>query len=184
MTILINSLYSSYLIQGMPSMQNDLNIKLKFTFLEKIFAQFTYNAGVMVATYGLYLSNPNLALAYFLFSYIGILIVVRYTICPRCRHLNAGNDCVQLPVSIMKKLISPNRKGPLSSVEKLLLPVVLFGTLLLPLYWLSSHVLILIIFLTLFGGHLLGLYLHFCPNCENRFCVKNRNSHSTTLGIQ
>jgi cell division protein FtsL len=148
---------------------------LTFTTKEKVFAQFTYNAGVIVATYGLFLQNSALALTYFLFSYFGILMVVKYTVCPRCQYLNIGNDCVQLPASVMKILISPNRKGTMNLFEKFLLPTVLLSTLILPIYWISSNILILTIFLVFFGGHLLGLYIHFCPNCENKVCVQNRN---------
>lgn len=145
-----------------------------FTIKEKLFAQLTYNAGVIVAAYGLFLNHPSWAVAYLLYAYIGILLVVRYTICPRCPHLNIANDCLQLPASIMKRIISSKRKGPLSYPEKILLPIVLYGTFILPLYWISSNRYILVMFILLFGGHLLGLHLHFCRNCENVNCIQNQ----------
>lgn len=145
-----------------------------FTFQEKLFAQFTYNAGVLVAAYGLLINSTGLAVAYLLFSYIGILVVIRYTVCPRCPHLHIANDCVQLPAAIMKRIVSPNHRGPISIPEKLLLALVLYGTLLLPIYWLVANKLILVIFLMIFGGHLLGLHVHFCQKCENRSCIHYR----------
>lgn len=154
--------------------KEELNCASTFTFKEKLFAQFTYNAGVIVATYGLFLNNPSLAVAYLLFAYIGILLVVRYTICPRCPHLHEADDCVQLPAPIMKLIISSDRKGPLSITEKLLLPVVLYGTFMLPIYWIASNKLVLLLFLMLFGGHLLGLHIHFCQKCENTSCIQNK----------
>jgi hypothetical protein len=145
-----------------------------FTFREKLFAQLTYNAGVIVAAYGLFLNSPSLAVAYLLYSYIGILLLIRYTICPRCPHLHVANDCVQLPSSIMKMIISSNRKGPLSLPEKILFLLVLYGTFMIPIYWIASNKVILATFLLLFGGHLLGLHIHFCQKCENTSCIQNR----------
>jgi hypothetical protein len=145
-----------------------------FSIKEKLFAQLTYNAGVIVAAYGLFLNHPSLAFSYLLYAYLGILLVVRYTICPRCPHLNLAVDCLQLPAFIMKRIISPKRKGPLSLPEKILLPIVLYGTFIFPLYWISSNRYILVLFILLFGGHLLGLQLHFCRNCENVNCIQNQ----------
>ena len=145
-----------------------------FSIKEKLFAQLTYNAGVIVAAYSLFLNHPSLA-SYLLYAYLGILLVVRYTICPRCPHLNLAVDCLQLPACIMKRIISPKRKGPLNLPEKILLPIVLYGTFILPLYWISSNRYVLVLFVLLFGGHLLGLQLHFCRNCENVNCIQNQN---------
>jgi hypothetical protein len=147
-----------------------------FTFKEKFFAQFTYNAGVMIAAYGLYLNNARLGIGYLIGAYIGIVLLVRYTICPRCPHLHVANDCANLPAPIMKKIVSPNRKGPLNMSEKSLFIIILYGTFLLPIYWLSSNIIILILFIIFYGGHLLSLRMYFCKNCANTSCIQNKTS--------
>jgi hypothetical protein len=151
-----------------------LNSMCRFSFQEKFFAQFTYNAGVIVAAYGLFLNHPSLGIAYLLYSYIGILLVIRYTVCARCPHLNIASDCLQLPAPIMKMIISPNRTGPLNLSEKILFLLVLYGTFVLPIYWIASNIFILVAFLILFGGHLMGLHIHFCRKCQNKSCIQSR----------
>ncbi len=148
-----------------------------FTFGEKVYAQFTFNAGVIVGVYGLFLNNTSLGIAYLLYSYIGILLLIRYTVCPRCPHLHMANDCVQMPASIMKRIISSQRTGELNRYEKILFVMVLYGILVLPIYWLVAKPVLLVLFLGFFGSHLLGLHLHFCPNCQNKSCIQNRNNN-------
>lgn len=144
----------------------------KFTFQEKLFARVTYNSGVLVAGYGLYLHHVGLAIGYLIYAYIGIFLLVRYTICPRCPHLTAANDCSNLSASIMKKIVSFRRQGPLNTFEKGLFFAVLYGTFVFPIYWLSSNFLLLTAFILLYGGHLLSLKIHFCRKCANQDCMQ------------
>ena len=145
-----------------------------FSLKEKLYAQFTFNAGVLTGAYGLFLNSTALGIAYLLYSYIGIVLLMRYTVCPRCPHLHVANDCLQLHPSITKIIISPNRKEELNIIEKILFFLVLYGILLLPIYWIASNTIILVLFLLFYGGLLLTMHLHFCPNCENRSCIQNR----------
>jgi hypothetical protein len=156
----------------------NLNSICTFSFGEKLYAQFTFNAGVIVASYGLFLESTILGIAYLLYSYIGILLVIRYTICPRCPHLCISNDCVQMHSSIMKMIVSPRRHGPLNVYEKILFFMVLYGIFILPINWIASNTVILLLFLLLYGGHLLGLQIHFCSNCQHKSCIQNRNKKS------
>jgi hypothetical protein len=145
-----------------------------FSLKEKMFAQLTFHGGVLTGVFGLYLESPPLGVAYFLYAYIGILSLMRYTVCPRCPHLHVVNDCVQLPAPLVKIIISSKREGPLSLFENVHFVAVLYGILVLPIYWLASNVMILTLFLLLYGGTILGLRLHFCPKCQNRVCIHSR----------
>ena len=147
-----------------------------FTFKEKLYAQLTFNAGILIAAYGVFLKSSLLGLLYLLCAYLGILLLIRYTVCPRCPHLIIAGDCVQLHPFLMKKIISPRRKGLLTMSEKILFVSVLYGIFILPLFWIASNTMMLILFLIFYGGHLLGLYWHFCPNCRNKQCIQNRNT--------
>ena len=155
--------------------KKDINSICTFTLKEKIFAQIGFNAGVLVGAYGLFLNNEILGIAYLLYSYIGIVLLMRYTVCPRCPHLHVANDCLQLHPSITKIIVSPNRKGALNIFEKILFFMVFYGILLLPIYWIASNTIILVLFLVFYGGLLLTMHLHFCPNCQNKSCKQNRN---------
>jgi hypothetical protein len=157
--------------------KKDNNYICTFTLKEKIFAQFSFHAGVLTGAYGIFLSNKILGIAYLLYSYIGIVLLMRYTVCPRCPHLHVANDCLQLHPSITKIIVSPNRKGALNIIEKILFFMVLYGILLLPIYWIASNTIILVLFLLFYGGLLLTMHLHFCPNCQNESCVQNRNEN-------
>lgn len=149
---------------------------LSFTKREKIFAQSTFNAGVIVASYGLFLENKLLGIGYLLYLFFSFLLMMRYTICPRCPHLNIANDCVNLSPSIVKMIVS-NRKGPFNNLEKILFILALYGVFIFPIYWIASDIIILVLFLLFFGGHLLGLHLHYCPNCQNKSCIQNSNKN-------
>jgi hypothetical protein len=153
--------------------ENETSIQ-KFTLKEKVFAQFTYNSGVWFAACGLYLSNPLLGIAYLIGAYLGIFLLVRYTICPRCPHLHAADDCANLSASIMKKIVSMKRVGPLNTFEKGLFIIVLYGTFAFPIYWLSSNIPFLVAFVLLYGGHLLSLKMHFCRSCKNTSCIQSK----------
>ena len=146
----------------------DKNSICTFTFKEKLYAQFTFNAGVLVAAYGLFLNNSILGIFYLLYSYIGIIFLMRYTVWTRCPHLHVANDCVQLHPSIVKIIVSSTRKGPLNIFEKILFVMVLYGILILPIYWISSNTIILLFFSLFYGGSLLGLHFHFCRRCQKR----------------
>lgn len=160
---------------------NDIDSICTFTLKEKIYAQFTFNAGVLTGAYGLYLNNTILGISYLIYSYIGIVLLMRYTVCPRCPHLHVANDCVQLHPSITKIIVSPKRKGPLNLFEKILFVMVLYGILIIPIYWIYSNILILVLFLLFYGGQLLGLHLHFCRDCQNRNCIQNRNKNVISM---
>jgi hypothetical protein len=155
------------------SLKNEIPIP-KFTLKEKLFAQLTYNAGVMVGAYGLYLNNTSLGAGYLIGAYTGIFLLVRYTICPRCPHLTSADDCANLSASIMKKIVSFKRNGPLNTFEKGLFVAVLYGTFVFPIYWLSSNIVFLTAFILLYGGHLLSLRMHFCRKCANKSCMQRK----------
>jgi hypothetical protein len=92
----------------------------------------------------------------------------------KCPHLLVAHDCVQLLPPLTKLIISDKHRGPLNIYEKILFIMVLYGILILPIYWIASNAIILVLFILLYGGQLFGLHLHFCPNCENRSCIQNR----------
>ena len=146
----------------------------KFSLKEKLYAQFSFNGGIIIGAYGLLQHSRTLAVLYLLYSYVGIILLMRYTVCPRCPHLKVAGDCLQLHPSLTKKIISPNRKGPLNRHEKFLFVTVLYGILIIPLYWIASNLFVLIPFLILYGGLLLSLLLYFCRYCRNTVCIQNQ----------
>ena len=145
-----------------------------FSLKEKLYAQIMFHGGVLAGAYGLFLNSTSFGIAYLLYAYIGIILLMRYTVCPRCPHLHIANDCVQLHPSLTKIIISDNHKGPMKVYEKIIFIMVLYGILIIPLYWIASNTIIFVLFLLFYGGSLAGLHLHFCPNCENKDCIQSR----------
>ncbi|MCP4215910.1 MAG: hypothetical protein GY765_14750 [bacterium] len=76
-----------------------------FSLKEKLYAQISFHGGVLTGAYGLFLVSAGLGIAYLLYAYIGILLLMRYTVCPRCPHLRVANDCLQLHPSMTKIII-------------------------------------------------------------------------------
>ena len=148
----------------------------KFTFWEKFSVQFSAVAGITAATYGLCLSNINIGIVYLLYVLISYFLLMRYTVCPRCPYLLVADDCLQLPTQLTKIIISNKRNGPLNRYEKIIFNNAWYGSLLIPIYWLLSKPIILVAFLIFYGGGVILITkLHFCPKCEHKFCMKNRN---------
>ena len=153
-----------------------------FTLWEIFSVQFSFIAGITAATYGLSLSNINLGIAYLLYVLITYLLLVRYTVCPRCPHLLVADDCLQLPTRLTKIIISTKRNGPLNRYEIIIFNLAWYGSLLIPIYWLLSKPIILVAFIVLYGGGvLLRTKLHFCSKCENKVCTKNRNKYALRI---
>jgi hypothetical protein len=151
----------------------------KFTLWEKFSVQFSFWAGIASAAYGLSLSNVILGVIYPLIALSAYFLLMRYTVCPRCPHLNIAGDCLQVPVRLTKIIVSPNRTGPLNLQEKIIFNFAWYGSLLIPIYWLLSTPIFLAAFLFLYGGGLLlQTKLRFCPKCENKICMKNKNQYA------
>ncbi len=147
---------------------------LKFSLKEKIITQCGFHGGILIGAYGLYLSQ-SYAITYLLFSYIGIGLLMRYTVCPRCPHLFDGNDCCQLQPQLAKIIVGKRNDRPMNIIEKSLWFVVLYGILIMPIYGLLSNTPYLVAFIAVYGGYLLYLKLHLCKNCQNKACMQNKN---------
>ena len=143
------------------------NEMCRFTSYEKVIAAVPFNLSILVGAYGLYLTSWRLTVIYLLYSYVGVIIMMRYTICPRCPHLLENNDCLNLPPSLLKKIISSQRQGPLNVYEKLLHILVTYGMLVIPLYWLASRLYLLVPFVVLYIIGQCTFTFHFCKNCHN-----------------
>ena len=150
--------------------------KLKFTRTEKVVAALPFNVCILIGAYGLYLTSWMLTAAYLAFAYIGVIVMMRYVMCPRCPHLLVGNDCLNLPAPLVKRLIDKSRSGPLNAREKLLHRVVKYGMLVIPLYWLLPHLGLLIPFVALYFLGQATFALHLCKHCENEVCLQHRKA--------
>ena len=153
-----------------------------FTLWEKFSVQFSFWAGITAATYGLYLSNIYLSIAYPLIVVVAYFLLMRYTVCPRCPHLLIAGDCLQVPSRLTKIIVSPKRNGPLNRQEKIIFNFAWYGSLLIPIYWLLSKPIFLVVFIIFYGGGvLLRTKLQFCSKCENKICMKNRNIYDLAV---
>jgi hypothetical protein len=75
----------------------------KFTILEQLWMQISFNGIWILGLILIFLTNPIIAIAYFLFCAFGILFfIVHLWICPRCPHIKDHSACVQLPPFLTK----------------------------------------------------------------------------------
>lgn len=142
----------------------------KFSSFEKAYARITFNAFFITGVYAIYKNNIIAGTSYILFVLIGILLIMRYWICPRCPHIEKYSDCLNLPYKGTVKIIKKYSSLPLNKTEKIYYILTLSGFAIIPQYWLaknSKHLVIFWIFAILFYG---GLLLHFCRKCLNTLC--------------
>jgi hypothetical protein len=149
---------------------------LAFSAKEKIVAAIPFNISILIGAYGLYRTSWVLTAIYLTFCYLGVIIMMRYTICPRCPHLLEGNDCLNMPAPLVKKLIAKNRTGPLNTIEKTLQRTVKYGILIIPVYWLIPYLYLLIPFVAFYLIGQATFSFYFCRHCKNEVCIQNRNA--------
>ena len=157
-------------------METNCKSELRFSVGEKIIVAIPFNGSILIGAYGMYLANWILAIAYLIFIYGGFIVMMRYVMCPRCLYLLEGDDCLNAPVGLVKKIISKKRQGPLNVYEKGFTKVMKYSPVIIPLYWLIPRWNLFIPFVLFYAFGQLIFTFHFCKNCENRYCVQNRKS--------
>ncbi|MDC0336121.1 hypothetical protein OAN24_04435 [Pseudodesulfovibrio sp.] len=144
-----------------------------FSTAEKIFAQGSFYAAVIIGAYVMAVQSPLLALGYVVFTIGGFTLLMRYTVCARCPHLLDAKDCLFVPASLAINLISKQHTGPLSGWEKFIVFSAPLGTIFIPVYWLLPSPVLLACFLLFSGACVFGLRLHFCKECQTIVCPMN-----------
>jgi hypothetical protein len=141
---------------------------------EKIITRATFNAGILIGAYGIWLSSPYFASAYLAYTLGSFTLLMRYTVCARCPHLLTAGDCLFLPPSLAKKLVSTKHAGPLLPWERAIFFGAFLGAALFPVWFLLQEPALLGAFIVLMGGSFLGLLLHFCKECHTTVCPLNK----------
>ena len=147
----------------------------RFTFRDKLLGQLVLNAGVLIGACGMYLADPWLALGYLAWVYGGLVLVTRYTVCPRCPHLHEADSCLFMPVGFARRVISNSRSGPLGAGEKLILYAVFGGMALIPVYWLLPHPWLLGAYVLAQAAMILTFSRYLCRVCQNEICPLNKS---------
>jgi hypothetical protein len=138
----------------------------KFSLLEQIWMQVSFNGIVILGTIAIFFASPLLSIGYVLFVIFGVVFCIMHLwICPRCPHIKEHNACVQAPPFLTKRIIRKNVTRPLNTVEKIGNIVVLYGVVLLPAYWVIKSEYLVIPYLILALMHYPAYYLHFCKKC-------------------
>ena len=142
---------------------------------EKIYAQLSFIAMGLLGTVGILLESWPWVLPYIAITWYGIPgIVMRHLVCPRCPHLHEYGDCLQLPATITKWLVKQQKTTPFSTADRILFCAIFILVPTYPLYWLASHVTLLVGFLLMAGLWYSGQFLRFCKRCRVYDCPFNR----------
>ncbi len=152
--------------------------KGKFSLFEKIWMQLSFNGMWILGAIAILHYSLFMAIFYIiLFPVIGILFFVMHSwICPRCPHLKKHSSCSQLPVFLVKKIIKKDVSGSMKLYEKIGFFVVIYGTFIFPLYWISNLLMLFIPFV-IFGLMHYGAFFVFCRKCLNVSCPQNMNKN-------
>ena len=145
-----------------------------FSWGEKLFVVGTFYGFIAVGAWGIWPASPGAALAYVAYALVSFFLLMRYTVCARCPHLFEENDCVFVPVPLVKTFVKP-RQGPLKWWEYLIVLCAPGGTVLIPLYWLIHAPLTLIVYLILAVTCIGTLKRRICTKCRVEVCPMNSN---------
>jgi hypothetical protein len=146
-----------------------------FSVWEKVWAQLSFWVMGIAGTIGIVLTDWPWVLPYIVIYWYGVPgIVMRHLNCPRCPHLHVYGDCLQAPASLTRWLIKKRKAAPFSNFEKSLFLAIFILIPTYPLFWLVSHLGLLVAFLIAAGAWYSGQFLHFCKRCRVYSCPFNR----------
>ena len=146
-----------------------------FSLGEKLLIRLSFYLSVLVGVYGMWTASPWLALGYAIFVGVSYTLLMRFSVCARCPHVFVAGDCLFVPASLVKLLVEP-RQGRLKGWEGGVAMIAVVGTIAIPIYWLVADPVLLIAFLALSLGYLVGLAGHLCKKCQVEVCPLNRNA--------
>lgn len=141
---------------------------------EKLIMRTIFVLSVVLGAYGIGRTSPLSAAAYAAFALVGYFMLMRHTVCSRCPHLHVADDCLFVPASLVKKHVIL-KKGPLGTGELIIILVAILGTAGIPIYWLAADTTLLMVYLALNAGYVLGLVGRICKKCQVEVCPLNRN---------
>ncbi len=124
-------------------------------------------ASVITGLYGIYLYSITAAGIYLVGDIIVWLIFV-YAFCAKCP---VHDQCNRVVMGFVAGMM-PKRDAGAYNKRELLAVLLFFGfVVLFPLYWLIKQLLLLLVFVILFGGNLILTHFTCCKGCGNRFCI-------------
>ncbi len=142
-----------------------------FSVWEKAWAQLSFLVMGIVGTVGIVLEDWPWVFPYIVIYWYGIPgIIMRHLNCPRCPHLHVYGDCLQAPASLTRWLVKKRKATSFSNFEKSLFYVIFTLIPTYPLFWLVSHIGLLVAFVIAAGAWYSGQFLHFCKQCRVYSC--------------
>ena len=141
---------------------------------EKLFVRTTFVLSVLLGAWGIWGSSPGAALGYMAYAVFSYFLLMRFTVCSRCPHYLVAGDCLFMPVRWVRLFVRP-RHGELTWWERLVLDSAVLGTAVIPLFWLVSVPLLLILYLIVTVGCGLFLVRRICSRkCRVGICPLNK----------
>ena len=146
-----------------------------FSVWEKAWAQLSFFGMGIPGTVGIVLTDWPWVFPYIVIFWYGIPgIIMRHLNCPRCPHLHVYGDCLQAPVSLTRWLVKGRKATPFSNLEKSLFYGIFILIPTYPLFWLVSHIGLLVVFVIAAVAWYSGQLLYFCKRCRVYACPFNR----------
>jgi len=157
----------------MPTQQPNRNVNLieNFSITEKIIFRTGFCGVLIIALYGIYSESIAWGLIYMIFLFLGTFVILG-CFCAYCPYPYIYSDCLLLPYVLIKKLFKV-RSGPISTLEKSVLIVIMVGMIVIPQYWLFKNHTLLIMFWILFILISVPFPFYICRRCQNYNCPQN-----------
>jgi hypothetical protein len=146
-----------------------------FSVWEKAWAQISFWVTGIVGTVGIVLTDWPWVIPYIVIYWYGVPgIIMRHLNCPRCPHLHVYGDCVQAPASLTRWLVKQRKSTPYSKVERFLFYAIFILIPTYPLFWLATHMGLLVAFVIAAAAWYSGQWLYLCKRCRVYSCPFNR----------
>lgn len=145
-----------------------------FSLGEKLLIRTTFVLSILLGAVGIWMFRPGVAVAYLAYAVVSYFGLMRYTVCSRCPHLFQANDCLFLPVGLAKRFVL-RREGELTAWERLLLDSAVIGTAVIPLFWLISVPMLLVLYVLVTVGCGVAIVKLVCSKkCRVDVCPLNK----------
>ncbi len=143
-----------------------------FSLQDKIIARAGFWGLPILGVIGIGMQNIWIGLIYFIFAIDSSFLLARKTFCPYCPYPKKYNDCLVMPMWMVKHIKPAGKRMTLT--DKLLTIFCMAVYVVFPQYWLIQNMPLFIIFWGL--SITLGVYVSvkLCSHCRFAGCPLNR----------
>lgn len=158
--------------------QGQKGIKPKHTYLDFLYFKLLTAVPLVAVIAGFWQTNPFMIIPYGVWIAIHMAMVYRL-LCTHCPHYGAYGGKTQCLYLWGIPPVYKARPNPQTFLEKTGVQLLLLVSILFPVYWLSEHWELLLIYLLSIAVLLITMMRYECSRCAHLACVHNRVPRDT-----